>query len=92
MQGGGGICTFFMLCKFPANMMKMGTVAGFKCLDSYVPGYQNVNILWKAASGKGFNVKKFFQSIWKCDKGEYICSILKNYLLTTKKTKQYEQS
>ena len=41
-------------------MMKMATTAGFKLLGWNATGSQNVNNLWEAASGKGFNVKKIF--------------------------------
>jgi hypothetical protein len=72
-------------------MMQMPTVAGFK-LPSISPiSIKNVNNLWERASGKGFNEKKFSPGIWKCYKGEYICSILKNFS-SQQKTKQYEQS
>ena len=41
-------------------MIEMATVAGSKLPGTNAAGSQNVNNLWKAASGKGFNVKKYF--------------------------------
>jgi DNA-binding protein HU-beta len=40
--------------------------------------------MWKPASVKGFSEKNYPFSVWKCNKRQYICCILKKYHFTTK--------
>jgi len=47
-------------CKFPANLLYASTVALFNGFSPFTNDCQNVNNVWKLATGKGFKAEKYF--------------------------------